>query len=619
MEFEELPSDRDFCSLEQQSNTYENINDFVSKYDLGDKIFIFHMNIRSASKNLDEVLCMLEMSKVMPDFLVFTEAFGTFVCHPTSLPGYTCHSSINPRNRNDGVVVYSKNIFSCTVVQISFKGATGLDIGFTIGSESYSLIGIYRSPSANCDILEFTDELTKTLKGKTANHCFIVGDINIDLPSENNPAVDHYMDSISSMGFLSLLNEPTRVLHDSKTQIDHVFARTKVLEMFPAIIKSDITNHFATALIFPTASFKRSHGTKIRIKKVIGYKRLEVIFRQTDFTNITNSNDVNYASEELINVLQKSVEAATELKKVSSREQKLTPWITDGIIKSLRTRELLRKKAERQKNNSLLKERYVKFRNLVKEIIRKAKTSFFSNQIESAEGNPKKTWDVIKTAIAGTTSKDSVCPLVKFLINKNKLQTNIAQKTACNLLNTFFTQIGSRLTSSILKKSYGNTKNQSYHSPLNKFVIPLMSESDLENILKTKKGSSAPGLDAIQLSTIKRYYKFLKFPILHVFNLSISMSVFPECFKTAKVIPLYKGGDVSDEGNYRPISMLSSLSKILEKHVKDHLYAFLEHNKVLNSRQFGFRKSAGVEEALYALTSDLYDIREQKRKEPLLC
>jgi len=78
-------------------------------------------------------------------------------------------------------------------------------------------------------------------------------------------------------------------------------------------------------------------------------------------------------------------------------------------------------------------------------------------------------------------------------------------------------------------------------------------------------------------------------PQAYIYNLSIKQSIFPDYFKVAVVKPLLKGGDCKNIKNYRPISLLTSFSKILEKLIKTRLFDFLEENQLLSNNQFGFR------------------------------
>ena len=76
----------------------------------------------------------------------------------------------------------------------------------------------------------------------------------------------------------------------------------------------------------------------------------------------------------------------------------------------------------------------------------------------------------------------------------------------------------------------------------------------------------------------------------YIFNLSLSQGKFISNFKHAKIIPLFKKGSAKDVSNYRPISLLSCFSKILQKLVYNRLYSFLEKSNAINEYQFGFRK-----------------------------
>ena len=90
---------------------------------------------------------------------------------------------------------------------------------------------------------------------------------------------------------------------------------------------------------------------------------------------------------------------------------------------------------------------------------------------------------------------------------------------------------------------------------------------------------------------------------MHIFNLSLTTGTFPEAFKIAKVVPIYKKDDSFQVSNYRPVSILSSLSKVLERLVYNRLYCFLTENGLLNQDQYGFRKYHSTDLAL----AQLYD------------
>ena len=95
--------------------------------------------------------------------------------------------------------------------------------------------------------------------------------------------------------------------------------------------------------------------------------------------------------------------------------------------------------------------------------------------------------------------------------------------------------------------------------------------------------------------------------LTHLFNVSLSMCIFPEAWKIAKVIPLYKGGDRENVGNYRPVSLLPLPGKILEKIVHSRISDFWDNNHFLSGNQGGFRKGFSTTSTIAKLTDDMFD------------
>ena len=91
-------------------------------------------------------------------------------------------------------------------------------------------------------------------------------------------------------------------------------------------------------------------------------------------------------------------------------------------------------------------------------------------------------------------------------------------------------------------------------------------------------------------------------PITHLINISIKEGIFPDDLKMAKITPIYKKGERSDPGNYRPISILPTLSKIIEKHIASQLREFLQSFDLLQKEQSGFRQHHSCQTALTKLT-----------------
>ena len=105
-------------------------------------------------------------------------------------------------------------------------------------------------------------------------------------------------------------------------------------------------------------------------------------------------------------------------------------------------------------------------------------------------------------------------------------------------------------------------------------------------------------MDNISTEYIKLAGPGLASHICTIINQSIREGVYPSQWKISKIIPLFKHGNRSDPNNYRPIAILSCVSKILEKHVHNALYKYLQNNKLLSSSQSGFRAQHSTQTVL---------------------
>ena len=146
------------------------------------------------------------------------------------------------------------------------------------------------------------------------------------------------------------------------------------------------------------------------------------------------------------------------------------------------------------------------------------------------------------------------------------------------------------------------TDNEGLGSFANLFVFDEVDSDSVKKIIANLDTSKSTGVDEINVKLIKNAGDAIIPSITQLINLSLSSGTYPDEWKHAKVLPLYKKGDINAIPNYRPISILPTLSKILEKLVHRQLYDHLVSNNVLSNTQFGFRPGHSTSSALGALT-----------------
>ena len=122
------------------------------------------------------------------------------------------------------------------------------------------------------------------------------------------------------------------------------------------------------------------------------------------------------------------------------------------------------------------------------------------------------------------------------------------------------------------------------HNITSMFLTPVV-ENEIINIVKLCKPKNSKDCDDISMYVISTIIVSIAKPLAHIFNLSFSCGIFPDHMKIAKIIPIFKNGQKTEFTNYRPISMLSQFSKILEKLFNLRFEKCLDANKILSDSQ----------------------------------
>ena len=130
------------------------------------------------------------------------------------------------------------------------------------------------------------------------------------------------------------------------------------------------------------------------------------------------------------------------------------------------------------------------------------------------------------------------------------------------------------------------------------------TEDEIITIAQSFASGKAAGYDNIPMSIIKESIEIISGPLAHIMNLSIAHGVVPDQMKIPRVVPLFKADDQSLFTNYRPVSVLPSFSKFLERIMYNRLYDYLTNLHIRCDNQFGFTKN-------YSTTLALVDLREK--------
>ena len=157
------------------------------------------------------------------------------------------------------------------------------------------------------------------------------------------------------------------------------------------------------------------------------------------------------------------------------------------------------------------------------------------------------------------------------------------------------------------------SSNSSTDLPMSQFHLAELEESFVLQQLLALKTNKAIGLDKISARLLKNSAHTIALSVTKLLKLSIKSVKFSKWWKCSKITALFDSGDRTNASNYRPISFLPTLSKILEKAVRTKLYQFLVANKFLAGKQFGFRKGLSTISALTSFADEVLLNMEQGR------
>ena len=214
----------------------------------------------------------------------------------------------------------------------------------------------------------------------------------------------------------------------------------------------------------------------------------------------------------------------------------------------------------------------------------------------------KKTWEGINNLI-NCKKKSNKC--INALKRPNNEGLSHKPSKISNIFNNHFASIGHKLASNVPNISVPFTDYLPTTNMSGSFVFDPTSPHEIELEIIQTPLNKAYGLYSCPTRILRCARYIISQPLSDIINNSVSQGIYPSKLKHAKVIPIYKGEDDTDPGNYRPISLLSIFNRIFEKIMYNRLKQFFDKYDVLYKSQYGFRKKHSTQHALLDIVSQV--------------
>lgn len=573
------------------------------------KLKLAHQNINWLSNKIDRLAHFLQDEN--PDLVILTEHGLTQEnLEKTCLEGYFLVGGFaRTAHLKGGVAGYAKKGLEKNIklIQRSENESELIceiaTFEIKLTKEIIQVLGVYRPPNSKLD--DAIDILTEQLNSvsTTYKQTIIMGDINVDNLTDNsdNKKIE---DLLATYGIVRISLPPTRITKDTSKSIDWICTNITTENLTTAVIPSGLSDHTAQTATINAQAMPLNLNKEM--KRTFTKRETDAFkeeLKAENWTNVLTANDVNQAYNNFHNTIQHLLNTTCPVKPVKGKKrQKRKFWDEEctrlkGEYLNAVDQEQRTGRAEDKAETAIKKKNYdLKLKALRKECN--------SAHIEQSENKSKALWQVINNERKPNPKTDS--QLILQINNKLVKEPCIIADS----FNNFFATIAERS----IKTNGSNvtTVHEVEQTVVNHSMTlwPTTLE-EVTKAIKSLKPKTSSGIDEISAKLVKKCMSEITIPITDIINKSFTQGIFPAQLKTSKIYPKYKSGPKTETNSYRPISLISTFSKIIEKIALERLLIYLEQHDLLTSQQHGFLKGRSTATALIQLTEYIIDQLEE--------
>ena len=457
------------------------------------------------------------------------------------------------------------------------------------------LIGnLYRPPQGNAtNCINMIENVLSNIDLHKVE-VFLMGDLNLDIFDKNIKPAKEIINTLKQLGLRQLIKEPTRYSFNKNSCLDLFFTNSDIIAR-SGVGNINISDHQMILLTRKKAKFSKVKCDFVgRSYRNYNIDLFQDRIKNSDWTFLQTTDNPEDQWENWLNIITREIDIMCPTKTFRIKQIK-QPWITPRLLELIKDKDKALKNAKKSKNRDLWNEAK-RIRNACTNRLRKAKADFIKEQLITHSNDQKKFWKHIQDVLPKNTHNNNK-PIS--LLNDN--DQTIETENVADYINQFFTDIGPNLAKNC-QMDWVYSGNESIGSLTN---IETTKE-EIIVICKNININKASCVDNISSEVLRDAFLAVPEKLCIFFNTCFNTASIPNCWKHAKVTPLPKGGNSQSVTNYRPISLLPVLSKMIEKIVHKRIYAYLTDYNILDKRQGGFRPGHSTAMTCAYFTEDLY-------------
>lgn len=578
----------------------------------GRNLNLMYLNARSIKKEgrVDHIQALLNsLNKVISVVAVAETWLKPQEEYTVNIPGYNSVFCSRSNKRGGGVAIFVNNNLNFRVVYKDDETVNMLTIEIISPHHVSDYVSVVYNPP-NYDKTSFNlfmDKLDTLFHNYRGKRHHILGDININLLDDTNQSA-LYLNTCHSNAMHVLNSFPTR--HDAHVSslIDHYISNLTVKINICTVSNDDSDHDILLVSVSKSLDQPPNNQTKV-LKSVVDYRQLNANLKHNlEHSHIYEipDHDTNMKYDDFIECFRNAVDQATTVKECIPNLVNVCPWMTGELQFKITQKNKLYKKFKSKPHNYMLRTQLKTLQNEITALRRRAKKNYFSNLLLEANGNSKRTWQVLNEIMY---NKSKVCSKTNILINDNN-ETIDNPLLVANMFNDYFVNAGPQLAHNVVNLPNDNIYLlNTLDEPANLSIFLRPTDVDeIMQIIKNKiKVNKSCGYDEITAKAVIYCADTIVPYIVNIINSSFLSGTFPEKLKTARVTPIYKSGDKNDVSNYRPISITPIISKLLEHAMKTRTENFLTTKHFFYEGQYGFRNKSNTATAVIDLVTLIQD------------
>ena len=432
---------------------------------------------------------------------------------------------------------------------------------------------------------------------------YLLGDLNCNLLDSSLSNVKTLQEIMQLYQLTQVINEPTRVTKSTKSILDVCITSSPDKIIQSGVVHLGISDH---SLIYATHELNSViKGDRQNLVEFRNFRKFNVESFLNDlymlpWVELDSKQNVDQMWESWKTLFLKVLDKHAPKRSKRIRKKGNVPWFNKTVKNKLFQRDRFKRVVIKTNNENDWK-LYRSSRNAANIALQNAKKEYDATKFLNSKTNPKHAWKTVND-ILGKSQKQNI-------VNEINLpgKTVTSTRELVNVFNDYFTDVGPTIAEKIEYEHTCSFRDFiSQHEPDEKFIFQPVNVETVYRLIIKLTISKATGVDDISAKVLKAAAPAIAEPLTRIFNMSIASGKFPMEWKAARLTPIFKKGQRSMLDNYRPISILPVISKLMERILYEQMCDYFKKQNILSEHQFGFRQFHSTTTTLLDCTNEWY-------------